>query len=288
ARLPADASGSIRVEPPMLDGLSYPLTLARALLSLRLKPPPLLTILVIGASSKAEERLLHDSNYWEELLLYLPHSMELLFVGPEIAPASHRKRFERAGLRGRAFRGTLGQLLREEPSLTPHNSIAVGFNTGNCLPHPHPSSHPIAPKLLRSHSPQLTPTLTLNTIGMGSGLYPLMSSWLPDLLSLLHCGMVAIFSCANDYSDLKGELKVWQLLHANLILPPTPNPFKAATVVREDARERCEWSCSSCFVYAICGRTTDAPPMASDEELQSALRKLARKHKRTQTPSDVP
>jgi len=243
----------------MLDGLSYPLTLVHAMRLLRLQPPrpgPFV-VLVIGASSKAEERLLRDSNYWEELLYFLPGTaVELVFVGPEIEPAYAGQRIERGRLVGRCFRGTLGQLLQAEPHHTPDSTLVVGFNTG-----------------------------------MGSGLYPLMSSWLPDLLALLRHGFVAVFSCANDYSDLKGELMVFhELLRANVIVPPRLNPFKAATVVREDDREQCEWSCSSSFLYVVRGRTDGALPLPppGDEALENALRKLAKKHKRTQVPSQVP
>ena len=258
-RMPPDASGTIRVQPPMLDGMSYPLTLVHAMRLLRLQPPrpgPFV-ILIIGASSKAEERLLRDSNYWEELLCFLPGTqLELVFVGPEVDAAYHERQTERGQLSARCFKGTLGQLLDAEPRHTPDTTLVVGFNTG-----------------------------------MGSGLYPLMSSWLPDLLAILRHGFVAIFSCANDYSDLKGELLVFhELLRANVVLPPRRNPFKAATVVREDERERCEWSCSSSFFYAVQGRTEGAPPLppAGDGALEDALRKLAKKHKRTQTPTEVP
>lgn len=258
-RLPPDPTGTIRVQPPMLDGLSYPLTLAHALRVLRLQPPrpgPFV-VLVIGASSKAEERLLRDSNYWEELLHFVPSTkVELVFVGPEIEAIYHGERVERGRLTARCFRGTLGQLLHAEPHHSAETTVAVGFNTG-----------------------------------MGSGLYPLMNSWLPDLLALLRHQFVAIFSCANDYSDLNGELMVFrELLRANVIVPPQKNPFKAATVVREDAREKCEWSCSSSYIYAVCGRTQGAPalPPDGDQNLENALRKLAKRHKRTQEPSEVP
>jgi len=68
ARLaPPDASGAIKVEPPMLDGLSYPLSLLVAMRALGLLAPnskaQLKRILVIGASSRAEERLVRS---WRE------------------------------------------------------------------------------------------------------------------------------------------------------------------------------------------------------------------------------
>ena len=119
-----------------------------------------------------------------------------------------------------------------------------------------------------------------------------MMGWLPDLVALLRLGLVAIFTTANDYSDLRGELTIFQSLNAELVLPPQKNPFKAATVVREDGRERCEWSCSSCYMYAVCGRTDDAPslpPPGSDlAELKKSIKKVAKKLAQTQQPSTVP
>ena len=49
-----------------------------------------------------------------------------------------------------------------------------------------------------------------------------------------------------------------------------------------------EWSCSSCFLYAVRGRTEGAPPLVEGPTLRSALKKLAKQHKKTQTPSEVP
>ena len=120
-----------------------------------------------------------------------------------------------------------------------------------------------------------------------------MTSWLPDLIELLRRGIVAVFTCANDYSDLRGELAIFvQLLGAEVVIEPSRNPFKAATVVRESDEARCEWSCSSCYLYAVCGRAEGAAPLPTDaagmERLSAALRKLAKKLARTQTPSAVP
>ena len=56
----------------------------------------------------------------------------------------------------------------------------------------------------------------------------------------------------------------------------------------------CEWSCSSCFVYALCGRTDDAPPLPTPPdagryaELVTKLKKLGKHLARTQTISQVP
>eukprot|EP00962_Isochrysis_galbana_P023297 scaffold7011_cov112-Isochrysis_galbana.AAC.27 len=80
-RLSPDPSGSVQVEPPMLDGLSYPLTLLLAMRALGLLVPhrkaQLRHVLVIGASSRAEERLVRSASRCQQAQLrqrgsYLP------------------------------------------------------------------------------------------------------------------------------------------------------------------------------------------------------------------------
>eukprot|EP00962_Isochrysis_galbana_P023298 scaffold7011_cov112-Isochrysis_galbana.AAC.28 len=144
------------------------------------------------------------------------------------------------------FRGTLGEFLASEPTIHSENTLIVGFNTG-----------------------------------MGSGLWPLMRSWLTDLLAILRGGFIALFTCANDFSDLRGETLVWELLHARFLISPQRNPFKAATIVHEpraDASADPEWSCSSCFLYAVCGRDEGAPPLPApggEGQLERKMLKLA-------------
>ena len=268
ARLLPDANGTIKVEAPLLDGLSYPLSLIHALQQLNLRPPEPgpLYVLIIGASSKAEERLVRDSDYWQELERFFPGAViELVFVGPEMAKAAHGKvtRLSKR-LTARGFHGTLGSLLAAEPQHTAESTVVVGFNTG----------------------------FGNASDGMAKGGFPLMMGWVPDLLALLRLGLVAIFTCANDYSDLRGELTIWQNLHAELVLPPRRNPFKAATVVRESDAERCEWSCSSCYLYVLCGRAEGAPklpaPGADLTEIRKAIKRIAKKLSQTQAPTQVP
>ena len=164
-RVPPDAGGTIRIEPPMLDGASYPLSLLHAMQTLRLRPPSHepLTVLIIGASSKAEARLLHASNYWLELAHFLPAAtLQLVFVGPEIDASSASPQQLTPRLSAECVRGTLGELLRARPRLDASNAVVVGFNTG-----------------------------------MGNGLLALMQSWLPDLCDIARKGLVAVFTCAR-------------------------------------------------------------------------------------------
>lgn len=161
-RVPPDAGGTIRIEPPMLDGCSYPLSLLHAMQMLKLRPPSHdpLTILIIGASSKAEARLLHASNYWLELAHFLPAAtLRLVFVGPEIDTSSVAPEQLTPRLSAECVRGTLGELLRARPELDASNAVVVGFNTG-----------------------------------MGNGLLALTQSWLPDLCDIARKELVAIFT----------------------------------------------------------------------------------------------
>ena len=293
-RLPPDATGTIRVEPPMLDGLSYPLPLVYALQRLRMQPPSPgpLTLLVVGASSKAEERLMRESTYWYELTHFFPGTqIELVFCGPEISHASHGRSTRHAGRHGalssRCYHGTLGELLRTEPHHTAEDTIVVGFNTG--MGNTSAGMAKGGFMLMQSGSH--------DCMGMAKGGFMLMQSWLPDLVDLLRVGFVAIFTCANDYSDLRGELAIFaQILRAELVLPPQRSPFKAATVVRESDAEKCEWSCSSCYLYAVCGRVDGAPPLPASSmpgaegmaELVAKVKKAAKALARTQTVSSVP
>ena len=61
----------------------------------------------------------------------------------------------------------------------------------------------------------------------------------------------------------------------------------------DDTEEVCEWSCSSCYLYALCGRVPDAPPLPKPAtpgmvELREALKKLAKQLAKTQQCSKVP
>jgi hypothetical protein len=90
--------------------------------------------------------------------------------------------------------------------------------------------------------------------GFGAGNHDLLLSWLPDLTLLLASGAMALFTCANDYGDLKGETAVMShILGARTLAPPNKNPFRAASYVHEPGKKKTAWSCSSSFIYAMQG-----------------------------------
>ena len=92
--------------------------------------------------------------------------------------------------------------------------------------------------------------------GFGSGNADLIASWINDLCHIAKCGLPCIFSQANDYSDLAGEMAVLRhIVNAQYIMPPLRNPFSMATTAQQAGREVdgiCMVSaCDSCFCTNI-------------------------------------
>ena len=58
--------------------------------------------------------------------------------------------------------------------------------------------------------------------GFGAGIPQLMKSWTKSLIQLATLGIPAIFSQANDYSDLNGELRLLKrVVGVRFVLTPT-------------------------------------------------------------------
>jgi hypothetical protein len=243
--------GDTIVEPTLLDGLSYPMTLVWVLRKLALRAPTAqhkrtpLTIVAIGAANRSEERLLHQTTYWAEIGTWICASeINLWLVGPEVTKEGAKSPPKRLPVHAkggtpvvaRCYRGTLREFMAAEPALfakdrkgstTPGepgaSTIIAGFNTGS-----------------------------------GSGVAKLMQSWSLDLVAVVNSGLPAVFTCANDYSDLAGETVIMKnILGAKFLLDGAPSPFKAVTVLKTDqskADSDNSWSCSSCFAYCVQGQ----------------------------------
>ena len=283
-RILANEHGKAVVEPTLLDGLSYPMSLGWAMQkiglrcansgSLRRAP---LDIVAIGAAERSEERLLSQTDYWAELGTLIPASViHLHLVGPEISRASAKAppkalRTPAQGgspVVGHCFRGTLREFMAARADLFERPRAVSGADTVIC---------------------------GFNT-GFGSGVAKLMESWSLDLVALIRSRVPAIFTCANDYSDLAGESAIMgEILGANYLLQGVPSPFKAVTVMKAEDQSLSadrSWSCSSSFVYAVQGQRT-APPIPALGSMTSAPRigkkivaLFKRKHVRAQPGSD--
>eukprot|EP00192_Tetraselmis_astigmatica_P012970 CAMPEP_0117654876 /NCGR_PEP_ID=MMETSP0804-20121206/3981_1 /TAXON_ID=1074897 /ORGANISM="Tetraselmis astigmatica, Strain CCMP880" /LENGTH=407 /DNA_ID=CAMNT_0005461193 /DNA_START=21 /DNA_END=1244 /DNA_ORIENTATION=- len=219
--------GKVVLEPPLIDGLSFPLSflwvLKQLLLTKSIEPDSILcrkhiVIGAVGASERAEERILADTNYWAEIGHTFPGStIELWLVGPEVSAAKHDKSEKVAdNMIVHCLRGTTGKFLDVCEGKQP---IIVGFNTG-----------------------------------FGSGDEALKISWTVDLKRILQLGLLAIFTCANDHSDLKFERQLLeQSLKAAYVLYPRRSPFSAVTTTHAPGRQKDTWACANSFVYAIKG-----------------------------------
>ena len=68
--------------------------------------------------------------------------------------------------------------------------------------------------------------------GFGCGYEALLRSWCRDLIMLFNLGYKVVFTCANDYSDLRGETLVFEKVfqdRVNYFMPGQENPFRAVT-----------------------------------------------------------
>jgi len=81
--------------------------------------------------------------------------------------------------------------------------------------------------------------------------YDLLVEWLPDLYFLTAMKIPIIFTCANDYSDLFGEITVMiHILGAKLIMMPQQNPFSfASTFIAENSQDN-DYSRGNSYIYA--------------------------------------
>lgn len=235
----------------MLDGLSFPLSLAWILLqeSVVSLQQGDVHVVLLGATSKAEVRILQESTYWQELVMLLESrcNIRLHFVGPEISPA---KSVEKTGDIHSMQPPCAKRFFMARSDLTPENTICAVFNGG-------------FGNFVSSRRDEL------------------FWSWMPDLLFLADSHFLCVFFCANDYADLKGEVAIHRALGSLFALAPRRNPFAMATVY--SGEDDSEWFSGNSFMYATCGsqKSVRHPAMilaaeASDRpQLMSAVMKLA-------------
>ena len=214
-------------DPSILDCLSFPVTLIQALKRLGLTPGPVMRVVILGASRRAEERTARSTQYWDEVAHCFEGSkITLSFVGPEISATGP---IAGSGLvEASSFRGNLRDFRAAHPGLASdtHSTIFVVFNGG-------------FGNFVESHN------------------FSLLWSWLPDLMLLTKIRAPLVFTCANDYADVRGEMEVMhKLLGARFIAAPEKNAAGFATtllgegVAPEDATG---WSRGNSFWYSVCG-----------------------------------
>jgi hypothetical protein len=249
------------------------MSLVWVLRKLALRPPNAqhkrtpLTVVAIGAANRSEERLLHQTSYWAEIGTWICASeINLWLVGPEVTKdgaASSPKQLPVHAKGGtpviaRCFRGTMREFMSAQPALfTKDCKGATGAGSAGTA----------------AGQGASTIIVGFNT-GAGSGVAKLMQSWSLDLVAVIKSGLPAVFTCANDYSDLAGETVIMKhVLGAKFLLEGTPSPFKAVTVLKtEDGDSDNSWSCSSCFTYCVQGQrdATGSAPVPALSRMVSA------------------
>jgi hypothetical protein len=268
----------------LVDCLSFPLSIVHLLiekniLNLQFDGPFIyekLNILCMGCSYKAEERVLRETNCFQELqTLLLPffQSIHFYFIGPEISETkenyeilstSFRHRLQATSPRNddeneenlptitlnhslyfHLFKGKTSDFIRSYPTILREElsqTIVVGYNCGfgnfdNSYSE-------------KSHLTKMKRDLLK---------FRLFFDWIYDLslLTQLFSKCPFFMFVANDYSDLKGELQILlQIFGMNCITAPAENPFSmASTLVAENNSSSSEndYSRGNSFYYAIQG-----------------------------------
>lgn len=112
--------------------------------------------------------------------------------------------------------------------------------------------------------------------GFGSGDDRLKASWIVDLKRLLDLELLAMFTCANDHSDLAGERQIMEgTLDAKYVLYPRRSPFSAVTTTHAPGRQADTWACANSFVYAIKGRNTKGGGKTPSSKNQAEVVRVA-------------
>ena len=77
-----------------------------------------------------------------------------------------------------------------------------------------------------------------------------------------------VFTCANDYSDLRGEtLTIDRVFkgRVNYFLAPQANPFRAVTHYTAEGRKEGSWSCGQTHFYGLQGWKEGQTPVTKRE-----------------------
>jgi hypothetical protein len=255
--------GYVHSDLSIIDCLSFPLSVIYAGIQTKVLPLETeldyLNMVCVGCSGKAEERVLRQTECWEELALAYPRikKLNLYLVGPEMSKTEAGVKGTTSGnnkvsghwtpnaFSANTFRGTSNEFFKENKQMLPSlgsaaatsssNTIVVGLNAGYG-----------------------------NFENPGVSKYDLLCSWFPDLSFLTTFPTLpCIFTCANDYADCRGEsLVMAELLGARFISVPVKNEFTCASTfippnVEISGGTVPEYSCGNSYFYAVQGSVPD-------------------------------
>lgn len=226
----------------LVDCMSFPLTIAHILSrcngfdgTTSLGKYKTINILCTGCSQRAEERILRQTNAFEELLFLLPgfQHINLWLIGPEISetkPLIRKFSYNDRKISFNLFQGGMGQFFRSNSSYLSGNSVVFGFNCGfGNFENPLPKK------------------------------FDLLLSWISDLFFLTGTQLPLFFTCANHYADVSGEISImYHILGASLILLPQENSFSfASTLIPPETQwgskggEPTEFSRGNSYFYGV-------------------------------------
>lgn len=250
-----------QVEPHVIDALSYPLSIIHGLKVLKSEnklnlSDKVFNIILMGVSQKAEVRIALESNYFDEIFLFLNEEKNLFdkknlkeenleinlhYVGPEVQNSNSYCSKLSPKLKYNFSSSKVGDFLKINAlDFNKSNTIAIGLNCG-----------------------------------FGAGYLKLTNSWVDDLTKLLKLNYNLFFTYTNDYEDMKGELACLEdLLGAKITKNITDNPFKCMTTYRNDDENL--WSCGNYGIYFVSGHAKDKIMKISklkEDELKKAVRK---------------
>lgn len=231
----------VQSDPSLLDAFSFPVTLFSALSSLEMAPGPRLTVVVCGAARRAEERVLRETSLWQEIKhRYDTSHVELWLVGPEMSSSETPPLLSQPeGFKAQCFKGSVLEWNKQHPLSDPSSAVFISYNAGFG-----------------------------NFADPESGRFELLFSWLPSLEVMLNTGCPLVFTCANDYGDVRGEVATMDLLGVHWLADARQNVVSfATTLVGEGVQPGQEsssesWSRGNSHWYAV---------QNSSEFAQSAL-----------------
>ena len=233
------STGFDDLQPIYYDSLSFGLTIGSSIVKHLEIFPSLgdqkhLNIVLFGCSSKAEERVARETNFFETVFYLLKIHIKSLekvtidFVGPEIESPTECVYNK---ISCKFYKDTAGNFLRENAiSLEKENTVMFLLNPG-----------------------------------FGAGFLKLTTLWVNDLTVLLKLGFLVISTYTNDYEDLKGEKAILNFLeHKPLI--DYKNPFAFMTTMTGENQSN--WSCGNFGVYSY--KSCDKTKLKKKEKLDLA------------------
>ena len=250
--------------------------------------------IICGAAAKAEERLLIDSEYWKEIGYHFKNSkINLYMCGPECLPLDKMSSVTTKGLQEEIRGKLLKQKKKKKNDKTKQNKssnddinnnnkssklrlaenmtghIFVGTSDEFFNKHPNLKTYYDFDHTTKTF--RMTIAIGFNP-GFGAGIPELMKSWTKSLIQLGKLGIPTIFSQANDYSDLNGELQLLKrVIGVKFILTPTRNPYAMATVAQGRVNGKNGWSCGNSYMYAFQHLRKDHDDVGLPLELDGSL-----------------